>query len=50
LSVRVKLIKDVKGNSPKLLVAGQKISAAVKDKWSQFTLNKIYDHEVIVLT
>ncbi len=50
ISVRIKLAKDVKGNNPKLLVSGQKITAVVKDGWSQFKISSILNHEVIVIT
>lgn len=50
ISVKVKLTKNVKGDNLKLLVANQKISAEEKDGWSQFKLNSILNHEVIVLS
>jgi hypothetical protein len=50
ITVKIKLTKDVKGENLKLLVADQKISAAVKDGWSQFEISSILNHEVIVLT
>jgi hypothetical protein len=50
LAVKIKLTKGVKGESVNLLVAGQKISAVVKDGWSQFQINSILNHEVIVIT
>jgi hypothetical protein len=50
LSVKIKLTKDVKGEYLNLLVAGQKIPAIVKDGWSQFRINSILNHEVIVMT
>ena len=50
LSVKIKLPKDIKGEYLNLLVSGQKISAIVKDGWSQFQINSILNHEVIVLT
>jgi hypothetical protein len=49
-TVRIKLAKDVKGEYPNLLVAGQKIVADVKDGWSTFRVTSILNHEVIVLT
>jgi hypothetical protein len=49
LTVRVRLPKDVKGEYLNLLVAGQKISAVVKDGWSQFQIQSILNHEVIVM-
>ncbi len=50
ITVKIKLTKDVKGDSLKLLVADQKISAEVKDGWSQFEISSILNHEVIVVT
>lgn len=50
VSVKVRLTKDVNGEYPNLLVAGQKISATVKDGWSTFRINSILNHEVVVLT
>jgi hypothetical protein len=50
LSVRVRLQNNVKGTRPKLLVAGQQITAVVKDGWIQFTLNNVLDHEVVVIS
>jgi hypothetical protein len=49
ISVKIKLTKDVKGEYLNLLVAGQKIPAVVKDGWSQFQLNSIINHEVVVM-
>lgn len=49
ITVKIKLTKDVKGEYLNLLVAGQKISAVVRDGWSQFTINSILNHEVIVM-
>ena len=50
LSIRVKLEKDVNGEYLNLLVAGQKITAVVKDGWSHFQISSILNHEVIVFT
>jgi hypothetical protein len=50
LSFRVKLTKDVKGEFLNLLVAGQKIPAIVKDGWSNFQIQSVLNHEVVVLT
>ena len=50
ITVKIKLTKDVKGEYLNLLVAGQKISAVVRDGWSQFKINSILNHEVIVMT
>ncbi len=50
ISVRIKLTEDVNGEYLNLLVAGQKIPAVVKDGWSQFKINSILNHEVIVMT
>jgi hypothetical protein len=50
ITVKIKLTKDVKGENLKLLVGDQKISAEVKDGWSEFKLDSILNHEVIVIT
>jgi hypothetical protein len=50
ISVRIKLTEDVKGEYLNLLVAGQKIPAVVKDDWSEFKINSILNHEVVVMT
>jgi hypothetical protein len=50
VSVKVKLTNDVKGEYLNLLVAGQKISAQVKNGWSHFQISSIINHEVVVIT
>jgi hypothetical protein len=50
VKVRVKLQDDVEGRSVKLLVSDQKISGTVEKGWVLFTVNKITDHEVVVIT
>jgi hypothetical protein len=50
VSVKIKLTKDVKGEYLNLLVAGQKISAIVKDGWCHFQIQTILNHEVVVIT
>lgn len=50
ITVRIKLTEDVEGNNLKLLMSGQKVTAEVKDGWSQFKINTILNHEVIVIT
>jgi hypothetical protein len=50
LSVKVKLINDVRGESLDLLVSGKKIPCVVKDGWCQFMIESILNHEVIVIT
>ena len=50
ITVKIKLTNDVKGENLKLLVADQKISAKVKDGWSQFKISSILNHEAIVLS
>lgn len=47
--VRVKLPGDLRGRNVKLLVAGRKISARVKNGWSDFEIGSILDHEVAVV-
>lgn len=49
-SVKVKLTEDVKGKELNLLVSGQKIPALVSKGWSQFTINSIVNHEVVVIS
>ena len=48
--ITVKLTKDVQGKNLNMLVSGQKISATVTNGWSQFEINSILNHEVIVIT
>jgi len=50
LRVLLKLPEGVRGKSVRLLVSGQKSSAAVAKGWSRFQLNSLLDHEVAVLT
>jgi hypothetical protein len=49
-SVKVKLPKDVKGSSIKLLVSNQKSSANVKNGWCEFKIDSILNHEVVVIS
>lgn len=49
LHVAIKLPEGVHGRRVKLLVAGQRIPATVKDGWSNFELNSVLDHEIAVL-
>jgi hypothetical protein len=50
ITVKIKLPKDISGKNLKMLVSGQKISATVTNGWSQFKINSIANHEVIILT
>jgi hypothetical protein len=50
ISIRVRLTEDVQGKNLKLLVSGQNISAVVRNGWSQFKINSILNHEVVVIT
>ncbi|MEJ1238358.1 beta-galactosidase [Chryseolinea sp. T2] len=50
LRVKIKLPAGVKGTSLRLLVSDQKIPVITKDSWSQFEIQAIADHEVIVLS
>jgi hypothetical protein len=50
ISVKIKLTKDVQGKNLNMLVSGQKISATVSNGWSQFKINSILNHEVIIIT
>lgn len=50
ISIKIKLAKDVKGESLKLLVSGQKIPGVVKDGWCHFQIKSIISHEVVVIS
>jgi hypothetical protein len=50
LKVRVKLAGDIRGTKPRLLVAEQKPSSAVRNGWIEFQLNSILDHELVLLS
>jgi hypothetical protein len=50
ISVKIRLTKDVPGKNLNMLVSGQKITAVVKDGWSNFQIQKILNHEVVVIT
>ncbi|HEX8038973.1 MAG TPA: beta-galactosidase [Chryseosolibacter sp.] len=50
VSVKVKLAKDVKGKSLKLLVSNVKPVAMVKDGWCLFEVPSILEHEVVVIS
>jgi hypothetical protein len=50
ISVRIKLTEGVQGKNLNFLVSGQKTSAIVMNGWSQFKINSILNHEVIVIT
>lgn len=50
ITVKLKLTKDIQGKNINMLVSGQKISAAVTNGWSEFKINSILNHEVIVIS
>ena len=50
VKVRIKLPEDVYGRNLQLLVSDQKTSGTVEKGWIIFTVNKITDHEVAVVT
>ena len=50
VSIRIKVGKDVKGEKLNLLVSGEKVSAKIKDGWSEFEISSILSHEVVVIT
>lgn len=50
ISVRIKLSEDVQGKNLNFLVSGQKIAAVVSNGWSQFKINSILNHELVVIT
>ena len=50
VAVKIKLPKDISGKNLNMLVSGQKTSATVINGWSQFKINSIANHEVIILT
>jgi len=50
IKVKIKLTKDVQGENINMLVSGLKISAAVTNGWSEFKINSILNHEVIVIS
>jgi Hypothetical glycosyl hydrolase 6 len=49
IKVRVKLNKDVKGRSARLLVAGKAAPVIVSNGWTEITIPTITAHEVVVL-
>jgi hypothetical protein len=50
VSVRIKLEKEVKGQNLKLLVSDEKLTPTVKDRWCEFELRSILNHEVVVIS
>jgi len=50
LRVKIRLLKNVRGNNLRLLVSNEKIFGEVKNGWCHFVLKSILDHEVVVLT
>ncbi len=50
LKVRVKLPKDVQGKSVRMLVNDQKTLSNISGGWIQFTVDKILDHECVVIS
>jgi hypothetical protein len=48
--VKVRLEDDVAGHSIRLLVSEQEAPATVQDRWAQFEVPSIIDHEVVVIT
>lgn len=50
ITIKIKLPKDVPGKSLNMLVAGLKTYATVSKGWSQFKINKILSHEVVVIS
>ncbi len=50
ITVKLKLTKDVQGKILNMLVSGQKISPVVTNGWSEFKINSILNHEVIVIS
>ena len=48
--VTTALPEGVRGKRVRLLVSGQKSSAAVTKGWSRFQLKSLLDHEVVVLS
>lgn len=50
MMVKIKLTKDVVGKNLNLLVSGQRVSATVKNRWSEFEIKSILHHEVVVIT
>lgn len=49
VTIKIKLNNDVKGDFLNLLVAGQKITATVRDGWSHFQIASILNQEVVVI-
>ena len=50
VKVRVKLPEDVRGNKLKLLVSGENVFNSSEKGWISFTINRILDHEVAVVS
>jgi hypothetical protein len=50
LKVRLKLPENVRGNNLRLLVSGLNISGDSVKGWTQFEINSLTDHEVVVIT
>ena len=50
ITFKIKLTEDVQGKNLNLLVSGQNITSVVTDGWSQFKINTILNHEVVVIT
>ena len=48
--IGVKLRQGIKGQNVVCLVSGKKQNAEVRNGWSWFDINRITDHEVVVLT
>ena len=50
VKISLKLTQDVGGNSLKFLVSEEVISGSVMNGWIHFIVNKITDHEVVIVT
>ncbi len=50
VKVRVKLPDDVRGRKLKLLVSGDNVTNSSEKGWISFTINRISDHEVVVVS
>ena len=50
VKISLKLTQDVGGNSLKFLVSEEVISGSVKNGWIHFIVNKITDHEVVIVS
>ncbi len=48
--IRVRLTKDVKGKTIQSLVLGNKYKSKIKKGWTEFKIQPVKDHEVIVIS